>query len=1122
MIFRLTKENCNHCLGTVNVGHPFFQCFRCDVIIHGKCFKNSSSEVIDEKFYCKTCKSNLKKVYNPFQELTENEDEPDPYISRLSAILGNCNSYTVNDFCNKSPKTVDNIGMLFMNIDGNKTNFDSFIVELVGIKNPFSIIGLAETNICPEEKNVYNIPGYNSFYQDIAENKQKGTGTALYIESSYNAVINNTASRTTSNLETIFITIHTEVEPITIGVIYRPPSGNTLEALSELLEILESLPKTPVHIMGDFNINMFEHGHSSLVSKLEEVTLGLGFSPLISLATHAKPGCSETCIDNLYTNTIENTVSSGVIELGISHHYAIFQFINDPTGHKKPTDKKEVHVQLFDYCNSNLDRFSESLYHKFADEPPTQFEDFLTRYNAELEKSCKLDKPKKSKRTTKTNPWITPGIVASVEKKHRLYHNWKKLKKKNKCLIKSKVDHEIQKLCTCEQCQAIATAHEKFKTHRRVLKHIIRYAKSKHFGHKLELCNGDSKKIWRVINELRGKEKRDVKPSFIVDSKRITDRRLIANEFNKYFASLASKLNEKYVGPGIPITPIKSFCEYLPKSCPSTIYMSECTTEEVSIVIKELKNGKSSDIPIHVIKYSAPVILPYLVNLYNRSICEGFFPEVLKTGRITPIYKKDNEELMENYRPVSTLPVFGKILEKLIYSRFYKFFLSKGIIHDSQFGFRKGHSTGHALNYSIHHIENEIRQKKHVVGIFIDLSKAFDTISHQNLLTKLGHYGIRGNALNLIQSYLADRKQYISVLDEESGLLPVVWGVPQGSVLGPLLFLLYINDLCNTTDKCKFILFADDTNIFVAADTKEKAYDLANIVLSSINKYMKSNLLHINTKKSCYMYFSPLKRLKPSEECDVSNNEAIHIDGKILNKVSYIKFLGVLIDDKLNWKPHLDSLNRKLKSTCGRIYRIKSSLPIGLYKDIYHALFESHLSYCISVWGGVSKNRLNPLFLTQKKCVRIIFGNTEAFLDKFRTCARSRPFTCQILGEEFYKREASKPLFNTNKILCIHNLYKYRTIMEVYKILKYHLPISLFIKFNRSTRKDGLLITSVPMDNFVSRSSRLWNTYGQSGGRTDLSVTDCTMKNQIKKQLLEIQSVSEQWCDANFEGFRKT
>ncbi|KAL5265672.1 hypothetical protein ACHWQZ_G006407 [Mnemiopsis leidyi] len=207
---------------------------------------------------------------------------------------------------------------------------------------------------------------------------------------------------------------------------------------------------------------------------------------------------------------------------------------------------------------------------------------------------------------------------------------------------------------------------------------------------------------------------------------------------------------------------------------------------------------------------------------------DGFFPCELKTGRISPIYKKEDEQLLENYRPVSTLPVFGKIFEKIIYSRLYSFLISKGVINENQFGFRKGHSTSNALNYSVEHIESLLAKKQHVLGIFIDLSKAFDTIDHRKLTTKLEHYGIRGNALQLISSYLSNRKQYVNVLDIKSDELPVHYGVPQGSVLGPLLFILYINDICNISTDAKLVLFADDTNIFVAAESISKVYEIAN------------------------------------------------------------------------------------------------------------------------------------------------------------------------------------------------------------------------------------------------------------------------------------------------------
>ena len=319
--------------------------------------------------------------------------------------------------------------------------------------------------------------------------------------------------------------------------------------------------------------------------------LGTGLSPIISINTHKKPGCKPSCIDNIFTNEIDNIVSSGVLSLEISHHQAVFQ-INSCLKHMTKSEPIKF-TQFYDYNNSNMETFLTSLDNKLNIEPPDNFSSFCTTFQEELDKAFKLKTPKCSKRTALNNPWITNGLKTSIDTKDELYDSWKKAQKV-KCQSPVPSSNNPENCC-CQPCIVTEAKYLKYKEYRTYLKNLIKQAKRNYYSGKLTECIGDSKKTWEIINSIRGKYRREIKPCFILNNQRIQERRVIANEFNKYFSSIASKLNENYCDSGLIVENIPSFSDYLPKACPTSIYLSDCNQHEIIEIIAELKNGKSSD-----------------------------------------------------------------------------------------------------------------------------------------------------------------------------------------------------------------------------------------------------------------------------------------------------------------------------------------------------------------------------------------------------------------------------------------------------------------------------------------------------------------------------------------------
>ncbi len=444
------------------------------------------------------------------------------------------------------------------------------------------------------------------------------------------------------------------------------------------------------------------------------------------------------------------------------------------------------------------------------------------------------------------------------------------------------------------------------------------------------------------------------------------------------------------------------------------------------------------------------------------------------------------------------LPTFSKIFEKLIHKELTNFLAENNVINESQYGFRKKHSTFHALAHATENIYASLNKKLHTLGIFVDYSRAFDTVSHSILLKKLSTYGIRGNMLKLLTSYLSNRKQYVSYGGRSSTLLDITIGVPQGSVLGPLLFIIFVNDIVNVSHLAKFVLFADDLNLFLSHQNRDILYEQANEILGKLMNYCKANMLIINFEKCCYIEF------KPDINSDV---KFLGINDEEFEKVEECKFLGVRINQDMSWNDQLQNVIGQVAKACGSMYTIRTVVPQKILKKIYMALVQPYLIYCTLIWGSEhSTEIMDKLFKLQKKCIRIVTNSTSKVNGMF---------------------QHTKPLFRKIKVLTIFNIYYYMSALEAMKIMNSKSPPALFSFYNISERSKRLIppkfnLTRLMNKSFIYKSSKLLNhliTQDIKYYELPLSI----FKKRLKRHLLFLQSLSRagdsSWLPCNHHLF---
>ena len=503
-----------------------------------------------------------------------------------------------------------------------------------------------------------------------------------------------------------------------------------------------------------------------------------------------------------------------------------------------------------------------------------------------------------------------------------------------------------------------------FKIKRNLIISLIRKSKCDYYTSYFEENRTDSKKTWEGIrNIVNISKKTKVVPIQLKYKNEIKcDNKDMAESFNDFFVNIGNMVEDK-----IP-KGTKNFRTYLKNKNLDNLLLSPVDSIEVDSMISSSKSNKAcgpNSIPSKILKSYKNYLIEPITHLINLSFSQGNFPSLLKLANVCPIFKKNDKSLCENYRPISLLSNLSKLFERAMHNRIYKFLEISDVLYDLQFGFRKRYSTNHALLSIVEGVREQLDNKTFACGVFIDLEKAFDTVNHKILLQKLDHYGIRGITNKWFSSYLSNRKQKVSLAGISSEYREISCGVPQGSILGPLLFLIYINDMNKAVKYSLTHHFADDTNLLCSDKDPKVLQRKMNEDLRLIFQWLCANRLSLNVSKTEFIVFKPPRKSLPERF-------TLKLNGKTLMESSKIKYLGVVMDDRLTWKHHFLELRKKLNKSIGIIFKMRQLCPQKVLLSLYYSLVYSHLSYGICLWGNADETHLEQIRLAQKKVVRII------------------------------------------------------------------------------------------------------------------------------------------------------
>ena len=897
--------------------------------------------------------------------------------------------YIDNEELPDLPFNKHDLGIIQLNIRGlkNKQAALSRLINNCLGTNKVDLILLCEIWLNDIDLKLINIPRYS--FVVLPHKNRKGGGVGILINDQLQYSTRPDLTFQNANIESCFVEITNMPRKTIVGSIYQPPNTNEQEFINEIKSAMSKLnnERGKDSIIGlDHNLDLLKTQVHKPTERFYDQLLEQNFLPTITQPTRICK-TSATLIDNILISVrLQDVYKSGIILNDISDHLPSICLLKD----LKPGKSKTKTIYSRDLSKKNIEKINKRLQEELT---------VMTFNDRDVDKNFdKLHKTisnclddiaperiiKLSVKQYLHEPWMHKSILKCSKKQQKLYKNW----------LSSRNDSD----------------YIKYIDYRNTYKRLKRHCKISYYSNKCVEYKNNCKKLWSTINHAicKHNDKSNIVDCITVANLEITDSTQIANEFGHYFASIGKNYAEK-----IPASknPPSSYLNRISRN-EKSIYFVPCTRLEIKDIISKLPNKNSSgydNISNKLLKELCDTILEPLYIIFNQSLELGIFPTNMKHGEVVPLYKNGSRKCLANYRPITLLLTISKVLEKLVYKRVYLFLNNNNQIYSSQYGFRSSHSCENAITELISTIVKNLEDHKYTVALFLDLSKAFDTLEHDLLLQKLDKYGIRGTCLNWFKSYLNGRKMRAkcnmnghNTYSEEHVLK---FGTPQGSCLGPLLFLVFCNDLRLHLELTSCILFADDTTLFHSH--KDLKY-LRWCILHDIDLLMdwfQANKLTLNLKKSSVMLFSP-----DGKDQDFN----ISISDIVIPTVKETKFLGVWIDHKLNWNTNFSKVINKVKQGLKLLGISKNLLTKEAKRLVYFAHIQSHINYGLIIWGNmISSSQLSRLQKLQNKCVMLINN---------------------------WKHDTSNKLFQMLRILKIKDLLHLENCKSAFKFINGLLP----------------------------------------------------------------------------------